>query len=146
MNAQQEETVVVKRAKRLSNVLTAIQPLYNGVPLKALVVDDNQDALALKRRELEGEGFEVVCTGSGEEAVCILKDRGKQFLVMFVDLDLRGAIDGLTVLESAREFAGIKILWSGCFPSSEVKKRLVGLADYFSLKGSDEYEQVAQGV
>ncbi len=61
---------------------------------KILVVDDEEDILELVRFNLAREGYTVICTGSGEEALELLRANPVDLIVL--DLMLPG-IDGYTV-------------------------------------------------
>ena len=61
---------------------------------KLLVVDDEEDILELLRFNLSGEGFQVVCAATGEEALEKVKIEAPDLILL--DLMLPG-IDGLEV-------------------------------------------------
>ena len=61
---------------------------------KILVVDDEEDILELVRFNLDKEGFKVICSASGEDA--LVKARRESFDIIILDLMLPG-IDGLEV-------------------------------------------------
>ena len=61
---------------------------------KILVVDDEEDILELLRFNLSGEGFQVVCAATGEEALEKVKFEAPDLILL--DLMLPG-IDGLEV-------------------------------------------------
>jgi two-component system, OmpR family, alkaline phosphatase synthesis response regulator PhoP len=64
-----------------------------------LVVDDEEDILELVRFNLSQAGYEVLCAGSGEKALKIL--RSKSVDLMVLDLMLPG-IDGFSVAERVK--------------------------------------------
>lgn len=67
---------------------------------KILVVDDEEDILELVRYNLSREGYQVVGTLSGEEA--LKKARSEAFDLIVLDLMLPG-IDGLEVTKKLRD-------------------------------------------
>jgi len=69
---------------------------------KILVVDDEEDILELIRFNLHREGYDVVCAGTGEAALEILKNQTVDLIVL--DLLLPG-IDGLTVTKRLKKDA-----------------------------------------
>ncbi|MBU1570148.1 MAG: response regulator [Proteobacteria bacterium] len=66
---------------------------------KILVVDDEEDIAELVRYNLASEGYDVVCAGSGEEAVRLAVS--KQFDLVVLDLMLPG-ISGINVARKLR--------------------------------------------
>ncbi len=66
---------------------------------KILVVDDEEDISELVRYNLATEGYDVICAGSGEEAVRLAGS--KQFDLVVLDLMLPG-IGGINVAKKLR--------------------------------------------
>jgi two-component system, OmpR family, alkaline phosphatase synthesis response regulator PhoP len=64
-----------------------------------LVVDDEEDIAELIRYNLASEGYEILCTGSGEEAVRLAGL--KKFDLVVLDLMLPG-IGGIEVAKKLR--------------------------------------------
>ena len=64
-----------------------------------LVVEDEEDILELVRYNLSREGYQVLCTTSGENALKIIKSEGVDLIVL--DLMLPG-IDGLEVAKTLK--------------------------------------------
>jgi CheY-like chemotaxis protein len=78
------------------------QAAKEGVPRKALVVDDTLIGLEAARNCLEACGIQVDCVRSGWEAIAlILKDTG-QYDIIFMDYYMPG-IDGVETVKSIRE-------------------------------------------
>ncbi len=67
-----------------------------------LVVDDEEDILELVRFNLDKEGFKVVCSTTGEDA--LTKARRESFDLIILDLMLPG-IDGLEVTRKLKDEA-----------------------------------------
>ena len=67
---------------------------------KILVVDDEEDILELVRFNLDKEGFKVVCSATGEDA--LVKARRESFDLIILDLMLPG-IDGLEVTRKLKD-------------------------------------------
>jgi two-component system phosphate regulon response regulator PhoB len=67
---------------------------------KILVVDDEEDILELVRFNLDKEGFRVVCSATGEDALA--KARREMFDLIILDLMLPG-IDGLEVTRKLKD-------------------------------------------
>jgi two-component system phosphate regulon response regulator PhoB len=66
---------------------------------RILVVDDEEDILELVRFNLSREGYQVICSTSGEDA--LVKARSKTLQLIVLDLMLPG-IDGLAVAKALR--------------------------------------------
>ena len=66
---------------------------------KILVVDDEEDISELIRYNLTSEGYDVICAGSGEEAVRLAESR--PFDLVILDLMLPG-INGIDVARKLR--------------------------------------------
>jgi two-component system, OmpR family, alkaline phosphatase synthesis response regulator PhoP len=72
---------------------------------KLLVVDDEEDILELLRFNLSGEGFQVICAATGEEA--LEKVRSELPDLVLLDLMLPG-IDGLEVARRLKNQPGTR--------------------------------------
>jgi len=67
---------------------------------KILVVDDEEDIQELVRYNLKRDGFKIVCSGSGEDALNRVESMG--FDLILLDLMLPG-IDGLEVAKTLKK-------------------------------------------
>lgn len=67
-----------------------------------LVVEDDQQIQGLIEEALSDGGFQPDITGSGEEAVTLLKG-GYQYRGVVTDINLLGKLDGWDVARTARE-------------------------------------------
>ncbi|MEW5745192.1 MAG: sigma-54 dependent transcriptional regulator [Nitrospirota bacterium] len=97
---------------------------------KILIVDDEQDICKALAFLLRREEYEVVTAASGEEAV--ERIAGESFDVILTDLKM-GKVDGMAVLEKARELApDTPVLIMTAFASIEsaVEAMRKGAADY----------------
>ncbi|MBD3179768.1 MAG: response regulator [Candidatus Latescibacteria bacterium] len=99
-----------------------------------LVVDDEEDITELVRYNLEREGFEVTCVGTGEKA--LLKASKGDFDLIILDLMLPG-VDGLTVckiLKNDPDTAPIPIIMlTAKGEESDIVKGLeLGASDYIT--------------
>jgi PAS domain S-box-containing protein len=63
---------------------------------KILVVEDDRDLALLLRRELELDGYQVVVTGSGEDALWLAREEQPQLIALDIMLP---DVDGFAVLE-----------------------------------------------
>jgi len=77
---------------------------------RILVVDDEEDIAELVRYNLTSEGYHVTCTGSGEDAIRLI--RSEPFDLVVLDLMLPG-MSGIRVAEALRsdsKFLNIPII------------------------------------
>jgi PAS domain S-box-containing protein len=96
---------------------------------KALVVDDNEDVLAIAVELFKNMGYDVLTANSGVEALEIIK-RSEHIDVLFSDVVMPG-MDGVTLARQARGMVpGMTILLASGFPSDELLKENSGLAEF----------------
>ena len=67
-----------------------------------LLVEDEPLTRALMAESLNGAGYEVTATCTGDEAAILLADRDR-FDALLTDVTLPGSIDGIGLAEHARE-------------------------------------------
>lgn len=70
--------------------------------ISVLVVEDEKHLADGLRFNLKAEGYEVETTGTAEEALALLLDRGKTFDVLVLDVMLPG-MDGFSLASKLRE-------------------------------------------
>ncbi|MFT8243731.1 histidine kinase famiy protein [Roseomonas sp. BN140053] len=77
-----------------------------------LVVEDNDDVLAITREHLETLGYRVLTATGGSEALEVLESRGEQGIdLLFTDLVMPGGMNGLVLAEAVRQrLPGVPIL------------------------------------
>jgi CheY-like chemotaxis protein len=77
---------------------------------RVLVVDDDENLLEVTSAMLNQYGYQVLCAGSGEEAIRILESC-QQFEVLFSDVVMPSGISGVELAREAKRLSkGIKIL------------------------------------
>jgi len=100
--------------------------------LKILVVDDDPSTRLLLKKWLEKEDFDVETAVNGMEAVGLIS--GHYYDVVLTDLMMPGGVDGLGVLDAARETHGgrTEVILITAFASVEnaVVAMRKGAADY----------------
>ena len=74
----------------------------NGA-VTVLVVEDDQLIQAIVEEALSDGGFESSITGSGEEAITLLRAGKSKFRAVVTDINLLGRLDGWEVARAARE-------------------------------------------
>ncbi len=99
---------------------------------KILVVDDEKMIRNMLEKALTREGYDVVCSGSGEDALEILKK--ETINVMFLDLKLPG-MNGLELCRKIRAKYPLSVLYAitGYVLLFELSdSREAGFEDYFT--------------
>lgn len=97
-----------------------------------LVVDDEKMIRDMLEKAMSREGYTVICTESGEEALGILDD--KKIFVMFLDLKLPG-MNGLELCRQIRDINPMAIAYAitGYASHFELEDcRDAGFEDYFT--------------
>lgn len=80
-----------------------------------LVVDDEENFLALLRWFLTQRGYDVATASSADEALCLLT--GYSFKVALLDVKL-GAVDGITLLEQlTQRLPELKVIMMTAYPA-----------------------------
>ena len=79
-----------------------------------LVVDDDEDVLALARAYLEDQGYHVLHAPNGAEGLRILK--ASKVDLLFTDIVMPGDMDGFDLAEQARQACpGLRVLYTSGF-------------------------------
>lgn len=96
-----------------------------------LVVEDDARVLRLEQMVLEKEGYNVVSTGTGEEALEALVEVSPALVVL--DIGLPG-MDGFTTCKRIREFSQVSIIMvtGRDFNQDKVKGLDIGADDYIT--------------
>lgn len=92
-----------------------------------LIVEDERDIREILRRYLEREGFAVITTGSGAEALRLLDT--SQFDLVLLDLGLPD-IDGLEVLQAAHPRVPVLVLTARAGVDDRIRGLQLGADDY----------------
>jgi Lrp/AsnC family transcriptional regulator for asnA, asnC and gidA len=69
-------------------------------PPRILLADDDPDFLEIARRMLAAEGYEVVCTASGEDALASMRVSRPDLVIL--DIMMQGVLDGLRTAREMR--------------------------------------------
>ena len=99
---------------------------------KILVVDDEENMLALFKRVLGKEGYELACVNSGQSAVRLVKE--ETFELAIVDVSMPD-MDGIEVLAKLKVMdRELPVIMITAFPSwdKEQAARRLGCDDYLS--------------
>ena len=105
---------------------------------KVLVVDDDQNICDLLRMYLEKEGYSVIISNDGEEAVNKFNALKPDIVLLDVMLP---SMDGRQVCREIRRFSGVPVIITSA--KSDILDKLLGLelgADDYLVKPFDERE------
>lgn len=97
-----------------------------GMPA-VLIVEDERDIREILRRYLEREGFAVMTTGSGAEALRLLET--SQLDLVILDLGLPD-IDGLEILQMAHPRVPVLVLTARASTEDRIRGLRLGADDY----------------
>jgi len=73
------------------------------ITMTSLLVEDDPTTRAAVRTLLKNQGFHVTCCATGEDALALLSTR--RFNLLLSDLDLGGAVDGVSLVHAAKRAA-----------------------------------------
>ena len=94
--------------------------METGKFLNALVVDDNPLILMIVSEIVEEAGFRVLTARSGDEAMNTLEVQGPSTTILFSDVKMPGAMDGLMLAQTvAKRWPHIKIILASGHASPE---------------------------
>jgi DNA-binding response OmpR family regulator len=113
----------------LANPLAPCPPGQVALPIRVLLIDDENETTDLLKIILENSSFEVITTNSGQQGVEMA--RKLQPEVVVVDLFMPG-MDGLEVCQEVRRFSKVPIL-----VLSAIGKP--GIAEQALNEGADDY-------
>jgi CheY-like chemotaxis protein len=83
-----------------------------------LLVEDDAAVRRVTVRMLETQGYQVVSTSSGEEAMRVLEDGGKSFHLLLTDVVLSGGMSGPALVERVRALRpDVKVLFASGYTS-----------------------------
>ena len=68
-----------------------------------LVVEDNDDVLALAREHLSGLGYRVLVAGSGDEGLRVFEREGDKIDLVFTDIVMPGGVNGVVLAREVGE-------------------------------------------
>ena len=97
--------------------------------MKIVIVDDNKESLYLLETLLEGNGYEVVATTNGVEALEKLRAEGLDMIVADI---LMPVMDGFQVLDLIRQRSNVPIIML------TARREVTTLRDALAL-GADDY-------
>lgn len=96
---------------------------------RVLVVDDHPKLLKFIEIDLKLRGFEVICAGSGEEAVELVASAGPD--IMLLDIVMPG-VDGFGVLEKLRTFSKLPVIAFSASPENREPALRMGADDFLN--------------
>lgn len=91
---------------------------------RVLLVEDEAVIREVMAELLEGAGFDVTATCTGDEAAILLAE--EVFAVLLTDITMPGHIDGIGLAEHAREaHPGLPVIFVSGRPDSEQRARAI---------------------
>jgi two-component system KDP operon response regulator KdpE len=92
-----------------------------------LVVDDHPKVLTFIKIDLKLRGFEVICAGSGQEALDAVA--AKKPDIMLLDMIMPG-LDGFEVLKQLRDFSQMPVIAFSASPGNQDPAIQAGANDF----------------
>ncbi|MEM9291983.1 MAG: UDP-3-O-acyl-N-acetylglucosamine deacetylase [Acidobacteriota bacterium] len=111
---------------------------------QVLIVDDQPNILATLKSVLEDEGFETVCTASGEQALEIYQSERPDVVLLDIWLPDRDGLETLQAIKGLDSQAAVVMISGHGTTSTAVKAIKMGAADY--LEKPLSYERVLRAV
>src|SRR5574344_611269 len=114
---------------------------------KILLVEDDKSLREIYGTRLLAEGYDIVSTGDGEEALAMaIKDR-PQLIISDVMMPKISGFDMLDILRSTTETKDIKVIMMTALSSEDQRQRGVSLgADRYLVKSQVGIEDVVRTV
>jgi diguanylate cyclase (GGDEF)-like protein/PAS domain S-box-containing protein len=114
-------------------------------PRKVLIVEDSKLNAQITADILDKYGYETEIVTSGEEAVeKVINDTENPDLIL-MDIELRGAIDGIDTARIIQHHKDIPILFLTANASKEIMEKVKSVSAYgYVPKGVDEYVLLSQ--
>ncbi len=94
-----------------------------------LVVDDHPKVLRFIEIDLKLNGYDVITTGSGEEALELVKSTGPD--IMLLDIIMPG-MDGFEVLKKLRGFTQLPVIAFSASATNYHDAMLLGASDFIT--------------
>lgn len=114
-------------------------------PKKVLIVEDSKLNAQITADILAKYGYETEIVTSGEEAVEKALNNIKSPDLILMDIELKGAIDGIDAARIIQQHKDIPILFLTANASKEIMEKIKSVSAYgYVLKGVDEYVLISQ--
>jgi DNA-binding NarL/FixJ family response regulator len=117
------------------------QNTVNGLPIKAMVVDDTKVIRMVLKQLLLAEKFEVIMEAeNGEEAIRMLSQAAERPDILFIDKEMP-VLDGISTIRELRPlFPNMKIVMVTSIKDEETVKEAIkiGITGYIVKPGSDK--------
>lgn len=94
-----------------------------------LVIDDDRDICELVQLTLEGLGFDVLLAYNGEDGLQLIRSRGKEIQLIFLDFAMPG-LSGVDVLERIKqEFPDVPVVIMSGYVNDKSEVAALGATD-----------------
>ena len=101
----------------------------NGSSGPILVIDDERDICELVQLTLEGLGFDVLLAYSGEEGLRLVRSRGNEIQMIFLDLAMPG-LSGVDLLGIVKqEFPDLPVIIMSGYVTDKAEVAALGATD-----------------
>ena len=101
----------------------------NGSSGPILVIDDERDICELVQLTLEGLGFDVLLAYSGEEGLQLVRSRGNEIQMIFLDLAMPG-LSGVDLLGIVKqEFPDLPVIIMSGYVTDKAEVAALGATD-----------------
>ncbi|SHE90812.1 PAS domain S-box-containing protein/diguanylate cyclase (GGDEF) domain-containing protein [Thermoanaerobacter uzonensis DSM 18761] len=112
---------------------------------KILIVEDSKLNAQVTADILNKYGYETEIVTSGEEAVEKVLNNSKIPSLILMDIELKGAIDGIDAAKIILQHKDIPVLFLTANASREIVEKIKSVSAYgYVLKGVDEYVLISQ--
>jgi len=95
-----------------------------------LLVEDEAILAFVKKKQLEKEGYAVVCVLSGEKALAMFSTKKPEIDLVLMDIDLGKGIDGIETARRILETAEVPLLFLSSHTETEIRDRAASIAHY----------------
>ncbi len=137
-----------KSAQEVGNDEVTKPSVVNDAPEQdiVLVVEDEREILEIAVAILEMEGYQTISAVSGDEAIEIIEQRGDEIDMVFTDIIMPGALNGVQMVSRARLFKpDIKVLFTSGFVANTFADMTLA-KKYAMLEKPYKAEQLLQEV
>lgn len=118
----------------------------NTIPQTILLVEDNIISAIVTKSHLEHNGYDVVVSATGTEALSLIENPNFSFDLVIMDIELGNNESGFDVAKSIVGFSPIPIIfYSGHSPEVFQNRQLLD-SDYVHIKKSSDIKPLLQIV
>lgn len=105
---------------------------------KILLVEDEPAIALLESQYLQDEGYEIIHTSTGEEAIDIIKEMGSEIDLILMDIDLGKGMDGTESAEVILKYFNKPLLFLSSHTEPEIVEKTERITSYGYIVKSSE--------